>query len=64
MKKPVLLICVAMLSVCGIASAQFTDWKNRYIREMKGDTAVIKDYYDMDSILTVNKVGGTVNWVS
>jgi hypothetical protein len=52
MKRTLLPACMAVLCLFGIASAQtykvsaFSD----YVREMKGDTAVIKDYNDMGGV--------------
>ncbi len=46
MKRTLLLVGVAFLSVCGVASAQFSN----YVKQMKGDTAVIKDYNDMGGV--------------
>ena len=46
MKRTLLLIGVAFLSVCGVASAQFST----YVKVMHGDTAVLKDYNDMGQV--------------
>jgi len=46
MKRTLLLIGVAFLSVCGVASAQFST----YVKAMSGDTAIIKDYNDMGGV--------------
>ncbi len=56
MKKTLLPMCIVVLSMVGAASAQtFMD----YVKEMKGDTAVIKDYTGMGSVS--NSISNALN---